>query len=64
MHLVLCFVKMTTTGYARGIKRAMPMSRKDKPPAIQWKQVCRPQYKVSKEEYHAKEKRRNGELGA
>jgi hypothetical protein len=29
------FVKKTTTGYACGIKKAMPMSRNDKPPTIQ-----------------------------
>jgi hypothetical protein len=28
-------VNMKTTGYARGSKKAMPMSRKDKPPTIQ-----------------------------
>ena len=31
-----CFiVNMKTTGYARGSKKAMPMSRNDKPPTIQ-----------------------------
>lgn len=29
------FVKMKTTGYARGSPKAMPMSRNDKPPTIQ-----------------------------
>ena len=28
-------VNMKTTGYARGSKKAMPMSRNDKPPTIQ-----------------------------
>jgi len=54
------YCKTKTTGCARGSKKAMPMSRKDKPPAVQWEQVCRPHLKVPKEEYHAKEKRRNG----
>ena len=32
-EFLLC--KKATTGYARGLKKAMPMSRKDKPPKIQ-----------------------------
>lgn len=31
---LLC--KQATTGYARGSKKAMPMSRKDKPPSVKW----------------------------
>jgi len=29
------FVKEATTGNARGIKKAKPMSRKDKPPTVE-----------------------------
>ena len=42
--------RQKTTGYARGSKKAMPMSSKDKPPKVNWMQVCRP---------HSKYRRRN-----
>ena len=40
--LIFVLYTKATTGYACGIKKATPMRRKDKPPKLQWKQVCRP----------------------
>ena len=50
------FCKTTTTGNARGSKKAKPMIRKDKPPKVNWMQVCRPHSKYRRRSIMLKKK--------
>ena len=43
--------RMATTCYARGLKKAKPMSRKDKPPTVQQRRFAYRNSRVPKEEY-------------